>query len=79
MLNKNTRKRVYRSPTPTKNSHMRAKLEKDFQQKLKIEREKAKEQCMQKNLQLQKDAKDNAGKNPEDELFFKIADSMMLF
>ena len=72
MLKKNTRKRVYRSPTPTKNSHMRAKLEKDFQQKLKIEREKAKEQYMQKN------AKDSSDKN-QHELFFKIADSMMLF
>lgn len=61
MLHHNTPKRVYRSPTATKNSH-----------NLKVERQKAKEQYMQKN------AKDSSDKN-QHELFFKIADCMMLF
>ena len=61
MLHHNTPKRVYRSPRASKNSH-----------NLKAERQKVKEQCMQKN------AKDNSDKN-QDELFFKIADCMMLF
>ena len=73
--NKNQRKRVYRSPSAVKNSQREPISYKEFQQKLEKEQEK----YMQKNLQMQKDAKDNSGKNPQDELFFKMAESMMLF
>ena len=73
--NKNQRKRIYRSPSAVKTRERLTVLSKE-----KIaQRNKEREICMQKNLQMQKDAKDNSGKNPQDELFFKMAESMMLF
>ena len=73
MSERNKNQRVYRSPNAPK---IRERLTSLSKEKI-AQRNKERERCMQRNLQMQKDAKDNTGKNPEDELFFKIANSMM--
>jgi 4-alpha-glucanotransferase len=83
--NTNQNKRVYRSPTPTKNSHLRERLTSQCKAKInernaeRKEFEKQKEKWMQENLDFMKDKQENSSKNPNDDILFKMADTIIFF
>lgn len=75
---RNNNKRVYRSPAAPK---LRETLKSQSQEKIdernKI-REKERERCMQEHLDSMKNNQKDS-KNPNDDMFFKAAESMMFF
>ena len=70
--NRQSQKREYRSPTPSKSQERVASKRREHD----IEKTKEQKQYQQ---EFQKDCKEQKGNNPMDELFFKIMEGMVIF